>query len=532
MLYKEILKTLGNFLLGFSFILLFPAFIAFIYQENTIPFLIPALFCVTSGLLLKLFVRKSENVLFIREGLFILILIGILAPILGAIPFILSKTLENPLQAYFESVSGLTTTGNTVFYPKKLNAQGIEQPYIHETHGITYSYYGTIPAFIDDDGQKISAGISSLPKCILFWRSILQWVGGASIIIIFLGILPLLRVGGSTLLNTETQGILRQSRKLRIREIFLFTGIIYLGLTFFQVILLLIRSTEVSLFDAINIAFCTISTGGFTLHSEKIGFYNDYRTIRIIIFFMILSAVNYSFYFYLLKGEVFRLFNIKIFIYFSIILLSGFFAAWYLEGTEKYLLNGEKAGPFTTREAFRHGVFQTVSALTTTGFATVDYNKWPYPVQVLLLLLTYIGGMSGSPAGGIKLIRFYMIIRLTLNKVLLFFRPSLVKPLRIGSTVIEPSEALTVFAFFFTAIFFAVLGTFLLVLNGVDLETSMALISSAQNNSGLSFGEAGPAFSCAFLSNTGLIITSLWMIFGRLEFFVFLVLFIPTFWKK
>lgn len=532
MLYKEILKTLGSFFLGFSLIFLSSVFIALIYQENTAPFLIPAFFSTALGLLLKLSARKSESVLFIREGLCILILIGIIAPLLGAIPFILSKTLENPLQAYFESVSGLTTTGNTVFYPKKFDAEGAEKPYIHETHGVTYSYYGTIPPFIQDDGQKMSRGISFLPKSILFWRSLLQWVGGASIIIIFLGILPLLRIGGSALLNTETQGILKQSRKLRIREIFLLTGAVYLGLTLFQIILLLIRSPEISLFDAINITFCTVSTGGFTLHSEKMEFYNDFKTIRIIIFFMILSAINYSFYFYILKGEIFRLFNIKILIYFSIILLSGFFAAWYLEGTEKYLLNGEKAGRFTTREAFRHGVFQTVSALTTTGFATLDYNKWPYPVQVLMLLLTYIGGMSGSPAGGIKIIRFYMIIRLTLNKVLLFFRPSLVKPLRIGSTVIEPSEALTVFAFFFTAIFFAVLGTFLLVLNGIDLETSMALISSAQNNSGFSFGEAGPAFSCAFLSNTSLVITSLWMIFGRLEFFVFLVLFIPTFWKK
>lgn len=534
MLYREIIKILGNFYLCFSLFLIPPLLVSIYFKENIFPFLITGAISALFGGVLFLFCRKEKGFLNVREGLIVLIVIWLLTPAFGALPFLLSKTLDKPLQAYFEAVSGFTTTGNTVFAAKKYDARGEEIPYQNKyyTSDKYYIFYGTIDPKRDESGQIISSGIEAVPKSILFWRSLLQWLGGASIIIIFLGVLPLLEVGGKPLLHIEVRGILRETSKLRIKEIFLLTGIVYLGLTLFQILLLWTRVSNMSVFDAFTITCSTVSTGGFTTHSENIGYFQNIRVIRIIILFMMLSAINYSFYFSMIKGEVFRLWNMKLLIYFLIIIFSGWFAALYLVGTEKFLLNGESEGFYTHREALRHGVFQTVSALTTTGFATMNYDKWPYPVQMLMFVLTFIGGMSGSPAGGIKIIRCYILIRLTLDKILLFFRPTTIRPLRIGSHIVDSAEATTVFTFFFTAITFAVLGTFFLVMDGVDVETAMTLIASAQNNSGISFREAGPLSSCAFLSNAGLIVTSLWMIFGRLEFFAFLVIFIPSFWKK
>jgi trk system potassium uptake protein TrkH len=192
---------------------------------------------------------------------------------------------------------------------------------------------------------------------------------------------------------------------------------------------------------------------------------------------------------------------------------------------------GASTGVFSWWEALRYGTFQAISAQTSTGFSFANYSLWPMSTQVLLLILMFFGGMSGSTAGGIKMIRHLILFRVMKHKVESIFRPDAIRCLKVGKREITDKTAITVLIFLAFLITFAVLGTFLLVIDGVDAQTSMGLIASMVNNGGLGFSHVGPIDSCAFLSNFGKIISIVWMALGRLEFFILLVLLVPAFWK-
>lgn len=547
MTYSEIFKILGKFITGFSLALLVPIAVGIYYQyiappaahpqpHSTFAFIYSFILCLGIGMsFIMLGAGTETSFLYRREGLAAVVMLWLILPAIGALPFIISHTLNNPAQAYFEAASGLTTTGSSVIAAKQFDPKsGQEIPIINTIKGdvdTTYSYYGTIEPVRGAGGVIVLEGVEAISKALLLWRSMLQWLGGIGIVVLFVAILPALGVGGKILFNTEVPGPIKETLTPRILDTAKMIWKVYLGLTVLQIGLLMATNKSMPLFDAINITFSTISTGGLAIKNSNITFYNSAWTEWVIILFMVCGSLNFSLYFYMGKGKFFRLSDRELFVFLMIVVLGSLVTAYYLIGTPKILLNGD-TGIFNLHESIRHGAFQFISSLSTTGFATANYDQWPFSTQVILIVAMYLGGMAGSTTGGIKTMRLILLFRTCQDKIESLYRPNTVRSLQIGHKPVDPNVAMTVLCFFATLIFLCVLGTFLMTVDGVDLETSFSVISSSINCSGFGFREAGPTRSYAFLSNFSLILNSLWMILGRLEFFAILVILIPAFWSR
>lgn len=338
-------------------------------------------------------------------------------------------------------------------------------------------------------------------------------------------------MGGRFLFEAEVAGPTKEGMTPRIKETAGFLWKIYLGLTILQIILLMATNPSMSFFDAINVSFTTISTGGFSIRNEGIAAYHSFSTETIILIFMILGSLNFTFYLHCIRGKIYRVYEPEFFSFLLTLLIASLLMSALLYHTPKILFS-QGDGTFSFAEALRFGSFQAVSAQTTTGFAIGNYHLWPLSTQLLLLILMFFGGMSGSTAGGIKMIRHLILVRVIKHKIESIFRPNAVRVLKIGKREIGDKMGITVFVFFAIMVVFAVLGTFLMVVDGIDTQTAMGLVSSMVNNAGLSFFASGPTQSCTFLSDYSKILSIVWMALGRLEFFVLLVLFVPAFWRE
>lgn len=479
--------------------------------------------------------KHSTGHLYRREALLLVLLVYLLTPVIGSLPFFFNGTLSNPVDAVFEAVSGVTTTGASIMQAKKMNpGTGEEEPIkVSFVTGekTTYTFYGTITPVIDPEtGQVILSGLNAVSPALLFWRSFLQWLGGGGIIVLFVAILPALGVGGKILFQTEVTGPSKESMMPRIKETASKLWKIYLGLTILEIILLMLTNDAITFFDAVTISFSTISTGGFTVRDGGIAYFDSVYTDWVIIVFMILGSISFSIYFFCMRGKFGRLRDPELRLFLLIILFSVAIATWQLMGTTHHrLASTESVGNFNFWEALRYGAFQVISAQTSTGFTTANYNLWPFSVQVLMLVLFYVGGMAGSTAGGIKVIRQQTFFHIMLNKIESIYRPDTVRIYRIGTTTIDNRTATTVLCFFMVTASLAILGTFLLVLDGVDPETGLTTVSCMLNNTGIAFRMAADSF--AYLSDWGKILSCFWMIAGRLEYFAVLIAFVPAFWK-
>lgn len=547
MLYRDVAKIVGLFLLGVGLSLCIPLLLSVYYEfftdpathlqpHTTFDFLLSTLLTIAAGWGLVYYGRKSSGHIYLREGILSVVLIWLLTPAMAALPFYISGTLENPLCAYFEMVSGFTTTGATTFEAKLFDTEGKEIPIQRVIPGVIpvkYEYYGTInPVRDPKTGAILHEGIEAVGKALLFWRSFSQWLGGVGIVVLFVAVLPALGVGGKVLFKAETTGPIKDSLTPRVKETALQLWKIYVGLTIMQIILLMMTNNEMGLFDAVNITFTSLSTGGFGIKNTNIGAYANAYTDWVVILFMILGGTNFALYYFFLQRKFYRLYEIEFALYWCIILVSSGYVSWKILGTEKILLTGEPDGIFTLGEAIRHGTFQVVSLLTCTGSATVDYELWPYATQAVLIIVMFAGGMAGSTAGGIKTIRLYMLFKIAQYKVESLFRPETIRSFKLGDKVVDPSVAVMTLCFFLLVIVIPVIGTLLLIIDGVDLESSFSIIGELVNNAGMGFRMASPRVSCAFLSNFGLTVGSIIMIFGRLEFFPILAVLVPAFWKK
>lgn len=549
MFFRDICRIVGIFTLFFTAVLLIPFLLAVYYQYIADPgdhpqehvanaFLDAIAISLICGASLLFIGRKASGHLFRREGLAAVVLIWFLTPALAALPFYLSGTLENPWQAYFESSAGFTTTGSTVMQAKKFDPEtGKEVPYVVKWTGVrdtTYTFYGTIDPIRDPvTGAILYEGLEAVSKVLLFWRSFIQYLGGLGIIVLFVAVLPVLGVGGKLLFWTEAPGPMKDALTPRIKETAMQLWKIYLGLTVLQVFVLMLTNAKMEWFDAITLALSTMSTGGTSIHNEGIAYYQNVATEWVIIVFMIFGSINFSLYYYILKGKLYRLYDRELLLYLALMIIACVFVVWKLQGTEEVLMT-KSATPtlFTWDDSIRYGVFQMVSTLTSTGFVTANYDAWPYIIQVIMLIAMFVGGMSGSTSGGMKVIRVYMLFKIAQNKVESFFRPSTVQNFQVGERRVDPDTATLVLCFFLTLISMSVLGVFMYILNGLDPETAIGLVACNINNSGFSFRMAGPTSSCAFLTDFGLAWSSLLMLFGRLEFFAVLAVLVPAFWKQ
>lgn len=549
MLYRDIFKVLGIYLSGFALLMLIPLILAYYYQfiadptlhpqpHSTLYFLETILFCLALGAIFYGLGRHSRGILFKRECLILVVLIWFLTPALSSLPFLLSGTLTRPWQAYFEMASGLTTTGSTILHPKKYNPDtGEEVPIVRtvgEERKTHYSFYGTVAPVRDPETKAILyEGIEAVSKALLFWRSFMEWLGGGGIIVLFVALLSSLAVSGKTMFQLEVAGPVKDAFTPRVKQGALQLWLIYLALTILQTGLLLVTNSKMEWLDSITISLSSIATGGFSIRNANIGYYQNASTDWIVMLFMILGSINFTLYYFVIRGKFYRLYQPEILCYLGFLLAGSCLGAWYLVGEEKFLLTQEgPSGVFSVEEAIRYGFFQIISAHTTTGFMTANYDVWPYLVQALMIIVMFIGGMSGSTAGGIKIMRHLILFRIVLHKLESMFNPSKIRPLKVSGHFIDNAIASTTLVFFLILIFLSVLGVFLYIADNIDPETSFGLIACMVSNTGLSFNVAGPRDSCAFLSDFSLIVSSVLMILGRLEFFAVLALLVPAFWKQ
>ena len=360
----------------------------------------------------------------------------------------------------------------------------------------------------------------------------MQWLGGGGIVVLFVAILPILGAGGRVLFQTEITGPIKDTLTPRVKDTAIAMWKVYIGVTLFQVILLMSTNTEMGLFDAITIAFAAISTGGLSVHNANIAYYHNEATDWAVVICMLLGSINFSIYYFMLQGKLYKIYKPEIFLYLVIVFFLCLFVSLNIAGTPKDLATGEVQGVFSPEEAFRYGSFQAISAISSSGFFTANYDIWPYISQVLLLIAMFIGGMSGSTSGGIKIMRHYLLFHIAKHKIESLFNPERVQSLKIGEREVDNNAVVMNLCFFLLLIFSSVMGTLFFVFQGIDPETALGLVGCMVNNTGMTFRVGSPLYSCAFLSNAGYILSSALMILGRLEFFAIFAVLVPAFWKK
>lgn len=548
MSYREIRRLISSFLYFYSAILSLPFFIALYFQvriseishpqpHSTMAFGLTVAISLGCAWLLGRNAGKASAMIYRhREALAAVVLIWVIAPAIGALPFVFSGTLERFDQAYFEAVSGFSTTGATVLESKQYDPMTGEEILIHQdfvgTHKGSYEYYGTVRPVDDPLTGEQLVGVEAVGPALLFWRSFMQWIGGVGIVVLFVALLPELGIQGKFLFQSETPGPVKEGFKPRIKETAVQLWAVYAILTFLEVLFLFAADPSIPLFDAVTLSFSTLSTGGFTVHNESVAFYHKAGVEWVVLIFMVFGGINFSLYYYIMIGKFYRIFDRELLGYLGFLIFLGLLVVFNLWGIPQQTLLGEILDPYSFTEALRIGLFQLVSIQTSTGFSVNDYDVWPNMTHVIFLVAMYLGGMSGSTAGGMKIIRIQILFKSAKAKIESVFQPKIVSKTRLGNLEIDQASSLSVFCFFFIAIALSVFSTFLYVFDGVDPETSLGLTGCMVNNIGLAFKAAGPTHSMAFLSPFSTYLSSFLMILGRLEYYALLVFFMPSFWKR
>ena len=486
---RTLLNILGALLSILGTTMVVPIFISLGYGESDLNgFLVSALVCIGVGFPVWLFTRYSRT-LTNRDGFAIVTFSWIITAIAGALPFYLSGAIPNITDAFFESMSGVTTTGATIIGNST-----------------------TLP--------HLENGIESLPHGILFWRSFLQWIGGMGIVVFYIAILPLLGVGGVQLFKAEALGPIADKITPRVRETAKILWMVYLGFTAVQILLL--RISGMPWFDSICHSFTTMATGGYSTKNASIGYYDSMAIQYIIIFFMFLAGINFTLHFHAIMGNVKSYYRDKEFLtYFGIIIVVGFliFSSISAGGNE------------WTEKHFRDSLFQTVSILTGTGYCTADYELWTYFAQFMLLFIMFFGGMGGSTTGGMKIVRIMLLFKYAAKETRRMLHLKAIIPIRIGSRYIPEDVIRNTLGFFLFYISFFIVTTMVLTTMNIDLESAIGASASAIGNIGPSLGAFGPTDNYALLPTFGKWLLSFCMLLGRLEIFTVMVLFSRTFWK-
>ncbi len=479
--YNVVLHTLGILLSFLGLSMIFPLSYAFYYQEEAAIYALLSSIIITilSGLFLR-FTFKNEGGIGRKEGFAVVTLGWIIAAAFGTFPFLFSGTLNNFIDAYFESMSGFTTTGATVL-------QSIEDN----------------------------------PLSILFWRNQIQWMGGMGIIMLVVAILPTLGVGGMQLFKSEVPGPEPDKLKPRIAETAKILYLVYITISTLQIACLYF--TGMPLYDAIIHMFGTMATGGFSSKNLSVGHYNNLAFEVIIIFFMLIAGTNFTLLYKVFHGDIKSLFKDREFIfYIGVVLISILIIATQLH---IYIYK-------SILSALRYASFQVVSIVTTTGFITTDFDQWPALSKSILIILMFIGGCAGSTGGGIKNIRILILIKKVGREFQKILHPHAITPIYIGEKRISDEAVSTVTSFFLLYIMIFILGSLIMAGLGLDMVSAMTSVATTLGNVGPGLGLVGPTQNFAFLPSAGKLFLSFCMLLGRLEIDTVLILLIPEFWKK
>ena len=476
-----VLRGLSALLLGFSFSFTAPILTALYYGEPLLPFLLPgvATACLSAATLL--IVPRQGSVFLTRDSFAIVTLAWTLICVVGSIPFTLSNTEIGIVNAFFESASGFTTTGATIF-----------------------------------------SDVEILPKSILLWRSLTHWLGGMGIIVLTLALLPLLGIGGMELYQAEYSGSTSDKLTPRIQETAFLLWTVYIGLTGAQFLMLWVHPS-MDWFDAINHAFSTLATGGFSNLNDSVAGFNSGYIDVVITVFMFLAGINFAMHFRLFSGDIKSFITNREIRFYTLITL--LFIIGVTAGL--WLIENQSFG-----DALRYGSFQVVSIVTTTGFATYDYALWMPFTSFLLFILFFTGGCAGSTGGGIKMIRLMIIAKNIGREFKQIIHPQAVLPVRVGNRVIEASILKTILGFFMVYFLIFAVGALIMSFLGYDFMSSMGASIASLGNIGPAWGTFGPTENFAGVPYFGKWVLLILMMIGRLELFTVLVIFTPWFWKN
>ena len=478
---KTVFFAIGVLLIILGAFMLIPFFVQFIYDERKITFLSSASVTAFIGILLVLTNLEENKKLNLQQAFLLTTLSWLSIAIFGCIPFLLSNLNLSIVDAFFESMSGITTTGSTI-----------------------------IP------------DLDSAPKGILIWRAILQWLGGIGVIVMAITVLPLLNVGGMQLFRMESSDTTEKILP-KAREVTLIISIIYLMLTF--VCAIVYWQVGMGIFDSIAHSMTTISTGGFSTYSSSIGYFQNPKIEIISIIFIILGSIPFIAYLKFVKGDkkiFFKDVQIKGLIY--IFIVSVLIMFLYL------LLNNKE---YSLAENLRISTFNVVSILSGTGYVTTDFSLWGKFPLIFFLFLMFVGGCAGSTTCGIKIFRFQILGHFVLNQIKKLVYPHGVFPMKYHNKKIINTFINSIITFIFIYLFIFFILAALLSLDGLDFISAVSGSATAISNVGPGLGDTiGPNGNFHELSNFSKLSLSLGMLLGRLELFAVLVLFFPSFWKN
>ncbi len=479
--FKVIIKVIG-FLLIIEGVFMFGALPFSLYygEHESLSILYSGLITILTGGILWFSTRKHPKNIGRKEGYVIVAITWIIISLFGTLPFIISQTIPNFTDAFFETISGFTTTGATIL-----------------------------------------TDIEAMPKGILFWRSMTHWIGGMGIIVFTVAILPILGIGGMQLYSAEMPGVTKDKLHPRITATAKRLWAIYMILTLAETIFLLIGG--MSLFDALCHTFGTVATGGFSTHNTSAAGFSAYNQYVIIVF-MILAGTNFTLHYFALHGQLRKVWRNEEFRYFIYLILTGTLIITLVLAISKDGMSIE--------EAFRTSFFQVTSIITTTGYITDNYMLWPGMVWFLIVLMMFVGGMAGSTGGGIKVVRQLLLLKNSLLELKRLIHPQAIIPVRMNGKVVSQDIIFKVMAFFLIYIIIFLFGTTVMTLFGLDGATAIGAAAATIGNIGPGIGNVGPVDNYAFIPHGGKWFLSFLMLLGRLELFTVLILFSPAFWKK
>jgi trk system potassium uptake protein len=467
---NSILNILGGLLQLVALAMVLPIIVGVIYnEEDAFIFTIVMGITFISGYFLRRFNYDRKGLQY-RDGFVIVTLGWLLVSIYGAFPFLLAGVFTSPIDAFFESVSGFTTTGATVIM-----------------------------------------SLESLSHTILFWRSLTQWLGGMGIIVMTIAILPEL-AGNMHLFKAEVPGPLLTRIKPRIQETAKTLWLIYIFLTLLEILFLCMHNLP--LFDALIHSFGTVSTGGFSSKVLSVKAYNSIAIEGILTFFMLLAGTNFNLLYMVIQGrlrvlfddEEFRFYLFLIFIAGSLITINLYLQVY-----------------FDLFQSIRYALFQVVSITTTTGFATVNYDTWPPFSRWILLVLMFIGGSAGSTAGGIKVIRIRVLLKKGIQELYRLLHPRAIKKIKINRYVVSEVVSTSILGFFFLYVTVFVIATIILTYFGIDIISAISAVASTLGNIGPGLELVGPLNSYLPLPGMAKLLLAFCMMMGRLEIYTILV---------
>lgn len=480
--FRIIVHIIGFLLILTGLFMLPGIFFSLYYLSNDIPaLLISGIGTSLVGFIIWSATRKNDYTQITkREGYLIVALGWIIISVFGSVPFIIQGTIPSFINAFFETVSGFTTTG-----------------------------------------ASILTDIESVPYGLLFWRSMTHWLGGMGIIVLSLAILPMLGIGGMQLYSAEVAGPSKDKIHPRIRETAKRLWAVYLMLTMTETILLL--SGGMSLFDALCHSFGTLATGGFSTKNTSIAYFNSSYIEYVIIIFMFLGGTNFSLHYFALHGKLKAYFKDEEFRFYTIflgitIVCTGLFLFVY--------------NSVELEKSFRDSAFSIVSILSSTGFATVDYEKWHPFFTLMFLFLLLVGACAGSTSGGVKMIRYYILIKNSVYELKRLIHPQAVIPVRYNERAVSNDVISKIAAFVLLYLFTFTTGSILLSFTGLEFSSAMGSVAACLGNIGPGLGSTGPVSNYAHVTDFGKWILCFIMLLGRLELFTLLIIFNPSFWKE